>query len=290
MTYLRQRYLKVRALWLCLGFALPVMAGGAHDGKVEISFQVKDSVVRTYQPVYVTLSILNRHEEEIEIDLGTNGKASIEFRIFDGSGSLVKAARLEPEKALSVPGDLVVREGERFTARYLLNEWHTFSSSGKYRIEGRILNPVEAEGPQPVTTELRGSMHLEVLPSDPAHLQELGNDLAQRAIQPSSFLEGQEAVFTLSQIKDPIVVPFLHKVVEKAPFRRDLAIQALGRIGTRDAIEVLISLASDPNAGDRKLAAFTLWKLQIAIGEKDPELLKKVQEAIRPFFGGAGQR
>lgn len=281
MSLLRPSRLSAAALGLCLLLARPASAGTGQAA--QISLRIKDPVVRAHAAVYATLAIVNPTAGPVEVDLGTNGQSNLELRIFDERGTLLKEARVDPDRSLSIPGDLTVKPGTSFTAEYLLNEWHTFSAPGKYRIEGRILAPVEGEaGPVPVET--LGRMDLEVLPSSAEDLRQVAGELAQQAVRSTNYRDVYEAVFVLSRIEHPVVVPSLRLVLQKAPFRKDLAVEALARVGSREAVEELIATLSGPDLAARDLAAQVLWKRQIAIGEKYPDLLEKVQEAIRPFF------
>lgn len=113
----------------------------------------------------------------------------------------------------------------------LLNEWEAFEQVGMYTIQ--------------ITLPGVGSGTLTVIvgPRDPAHLNEVCNELATRAIETDNSAQILSATHTLSFVIDPVAVPYLAKVA----LRKDEpdAYRGLERIGDSNAVSALAALITN---------------------------------------------
>jgi hypothetical protein len=249
---------------------------------VVISFALPQSGVTLNEPVFADFSIENALDEGVRFDLGHNRKSHIEFTIIYPDRSRSPGLRLS-EEGLGRIGRLSLKPKETYRQRLLLNEWYAFPQPGKYKIEGSLSSPIETESGKAVSPTQPKPLRLQIHERNPERLRQVSETLMRKTLETWDVQEATEAAMALSQIRDPIVVPYLEKAVREGRSAWQYAIPGLARIANREAVEILISTLKGP---DREAAALTeLFLKSIESDIEDPELRAR-SEVARDSQGG----
>jgi hypothetical protein len=248
------------------------------DG-VQISFSLVDSQVVLHQPVLVNFIIQNNLSEAVKLKLGQNYKQGFLFSVVTPNGKRVQLPQLTRE-GTSVIGDVLIEPQQTYTQKILMNEWIDFSSVGKWKIEGRIANPIKTGDEKIIKADSSFSVTLDVQGENTEHLRKVSDSLVQRINQSTGYKERAEAALALSYVNDPVAVPYLEKVLTPGKMVEQIIIKGLERIGDKSSVQVLINIISEkPESEIASLAKFSLSMIE---NKKSSDL--EVKQMINQFL------
>jgi len=115
----------------------------------------------------------------------------------------------------------------------------------------------DANGDRPST-----EFSVEIGPRDPAQLESVSKELADRAIGGTTLEESMEAANALSYIRDPLAVDSLARVLQQGSLVEQYAVDGLGRIGSPEAIAALQAAQDHPDEEVRAAVRLMLEALQ----------------------------
>ena len=200
-----------------------------------------------HEPIYVEFTVENTEDREIKIDLGKNRKGCFLFDVVGPDGTQHNNLRLQDWGAGSA-GVTSVAPGETYRQQVLLNEWFTFTEAGDYNVLGRV------DGGSP------SSLLIRIEPRDEKTLHLVCRDLVQRILQAEGYRQ-DEVTRGLSYVEDPVAIPYIASILHASIPSQYLLVRTLQRIGTPDAVEVLISALKSRDEDVRKLARNTLSRM-----------------------------
>jgi hypothetical protein len=246
-----------------LMFALAVLPS-LLQAQVELTFSGSDTVTQG-EPVVVTYRLRNVGTEPVGLQWGGGERGFFRIELQGPTGSKV----LEPEDLHSFVVPLNTLPPMRtFGESLILSRWLNFEAAGQYHIKfsytgaayegrGRKLEGV------PVKLERVGSLSIRVLPRDPSALARRADDLLHRSTGvETNIYPARRAVEALGLIKDPLVVPYLLKVIEAKSYLADTAINGLVQVGGPSARKALEGLLNHPNAEVSRWAKAALMRVK----------------------------
>lgn len=201
--------------------------------EIGLSVSLPEASVGLHAPVFFDLTVFNRGAETIGLDLGINRKANLKLTIQEPAGSVI--TRTLSSENFGRPGQVSLAPGAAFVERLLLNEWFEFRQPGAYKIKMTLL-----DGP---STEFS----VQIGPRDPAQLERVSQELANRAIAGPSLEARMDAANALSHIQDPVAVDSLVRVLQHGLLVEHYAVAGLERIGSPEAIAALVAAQDHPD-------------------------------------------
>ena len=94
-----------------------------------------------------------------------------------------------------------------------------------------------------------------------------------------SYQEASDNTMALGNIKDPMAVPYLERVVNSDKMVERIAIEGLGRINNREAVDALINILDSQKPEVVASAQFALSRIEAET--KDPSLKQKIRRALK---------
>jgi hypothetical protein len=240
-----------------------------------LSWQLLDERITLHEPVMLSLSIYNQGSDVAMLDFGSNFTQGLLVTVITPGGTVVRTPPLEPPEGTSSIGRVALEPGARYVREFVMDEWYDFDLPGKYGIgvslrfpitvgKSRVLPPGETFGA--ITIDARNE----------TALRKRLDDLMARATDTDSGDVSMEVARILNRISDPMVIPYLIRL-SHLPLAQHIAIRALGKFSTAQAIDALISIAAG-NGLDASWTKVTL--LQIAQRVQDPKLQERIYEAL----------
>ncbi len=207
---------------------------------VEIALERSELVL--HEPVEVVLTIRNSGSQTVEVDLGMDRKTGIALRVTSPDGT-VKIGRVPVHGGISRREKIKLRPAQSYTQNLVLNDWTEFSQPGLYHIVVSFDNPVLMQegtsinlGPTNIAANF-GSHNDDVV-------RRFCDDNLRRLLAADSYDRALVAAQVLSHVQDPVAVPCLQRAF-RSPYHIDsLLVDGLEKIGTDDAIEVLLRISS----------------------------------------------
>lgn len=254
---------------------------------LRVSYSVEPAVVTMHEPVIVRFDVLNESTQPITLRLGTDRKENFSLVIRRPDGSKHQRPPLPRREGAFRPGNVVVGPGERLRQQLLLDEWASFTTSGKYELDVRLSTPIELGSGARVVPE---PYHLsfKVLPRDEARLKAACERLVQQIESTNDVNKMNDAALALAHVDDPIVVPYLERALRSGKYVEGRVIEGLTRVGDEDAAQVLIAVVKEspawpPNAetaaGTRAILARQALQ-EIATSTSNERLRQEIQRAI----------
>jgi hypothetical protein len=231
----------------------PWSAHGAQvssDG-IEITFTVRQPVVVLHEPVVVDYKIVNRRSEGIVFDLGPDYVYFFSVRLTrpDGQSSRDLAGFGD---GFGEIGRVSLAPNEEFAHQLVFDAAMGIEQLGDYVAELRIqeIFPFRTRTGTTLKPPLPQVVRFRIEPRNAARLNQACNDAATTVLSTPAGSERSDymkAVRYLAQFVDPIAVPCLQKVMERAELPDDDLFRTMVRIGTPEARGVLQALEKSPD-------------------------------------------
>jgi hypothetical protein len=225
-----------------------------------VAVALEKKVITQHEPVLLCFRLTNSSGKEVDFGLG-DGYEKVDIRVTDPDGRVrAKPGRFPPKENESLEFSEAIEAAPHTTTgtSVVLNDWFNFEKVGKYQINVAV--PSSGTPPSASLQIPETSLTLTVFPRDEESLASACAALVARTGSESAD-ERLAAAGALSRIDDPAAVPFLAQAMKRKSVA-DRMIAALARIGTPDALNVLVtaSRSSDPEISS--LASATLVALK----------------------------
>lgn len=243
----------------------------------EISFDLVTPAITLHEPVLLLFRVHNTLKHVLKLRLGIDEKQFFQFSLVTPEGTRLDSTPLRTGGFFGGTGIVSVEAGDTYEKKLLLNEWFRFDSGGQYLLTVRLTTPIESAGisiqpPDPF------SFHLSIDPRNPARLQAVCSELADAVENAPNANSASEPALQLSYVQDPIAVPYLSRLLHARKLADEPAIAGLERIGTPDAINVLLSALNYKFGDAPSLSRASLMRLQSRVS--DPSMKEKILDAL----------
>ena len=243
--------------------------------QVHVRFQLKDRVITLHEPVVLLFKVHNASAQEAVLDLGFS---KIEFFHFSLTKPQGLTVRNEPPytEGLGPSGKVVISAGGDYEQLLVLNQWFQFDSTGQYSLTAQLntrthLSETGNVDPKPEY------IPFEIKERTPERLTKICSDLAEQVKLAPNAQVAQEPALLLSYVEDPIAVPFLSQLLGAHKLVEGSAVSGLERIGSEDAVKVLISALTSGYGDAPSLARQALG--MILKKTPDPSVKEIIREA-----------
>lgn len=245
---------------------------------IQVSLSLANSKVVLYEPIILNFHIQNDSNQNIKLDLGQNSKQGFIFTIVYPDGKVSQLPQLT-RNGISTLGNVLVKPQQTYNQKILLNEWINFDSTGSYKIEGRLAEPIKTEDGKILVINSNFNTTVNVQPENAERLKRVSAALVQSISESDNWKENSEAALTLGYVRHPIAVPFLQKVLTSKRLVEPIAIKGLERIGNEEAVQVLIAFVKEKP--ESELALLSKSALQeIENQSSDPAIKQKIKQFL----------
>jgi len=228
------------------------------------------------EPIIVAFVITNKSHEPIECDLGFRGINSFRLAIVDEIGGRTELAPLR-EEGPSPVGNIKIASGGRYTSALVLDEWHEIEKPGGYHLEIFLKTPIKNGYGETVKARTEGALDIQVREADKNEMVRKCQALLQSFDPQSS--DADSAMIALSHVRDPVCVATIKRAIEIFPMFNLNLVWGLSRIGTDDAVEVILSTASSKDASLSRYAKRLLTQMRPGI--RNTKLRDEIDMIIR---------
>jgi hypothetical protein len=247
---------------------------------IHIYLSLANSKVVLYEPIILNFVLQNDSNQNIKLDLGQNYKEGFIFTVVFPDGKVSQLPQLTRD-GISTIGNVLVKPQQTYSQRILLNEWLDFDSTGSYKIEGRLAEPIKTEDGKILAINSNFNTTVNVQPENAERLKRVSAALVQSISESDNWKENSEAALTLGYVRHPIAVPFLQKVLSSDKMVESFAIKGLERIGNEEAVQVLITIIKEKS--DSELALLSKSALQrIENRSSDSGIKQKINQFLYP--------
>lgn len=232
----------------------------SRNSGTHVEFSIPKSTVTLHEPVYLQFRFHNGQNQKTTIYLGKNKVANFKFTITDPAGARHPLPFLRTG-GMGLIGRISVNPGETYHQEILLNQWYSFSESGKYQIQAQLVESLPAHPELPIRAWSSQEMSLIIQPRNPARLKEVCAQLARAASSPEvgPALKSAE---TLSYIVDLVAVPYLERVAASNDILRGIVLSGLGRIAQAEGLDPVLSRLGPDNPELKAGVKQALYNLQ----------------------------
>lgn len=211
------------------------------DGQVVVTYSLDSPNLSLSQPLVLVFNVENNSSEPIRLELGQDLKANYIFIMTWPSGTTVQLPQWSKE-GISGIGTILVPAGNRFTTRFVLNEWTDFTDLGKYTLEVRLTTPIQSENGVTIQEVPPYRTSFEILPRDEMVLTKICEKLTETIEASQSVQVDMDAALILSYISDPIAIPYMKRALNSGSYVENQIMDGLARIGDWDAVLLLVSI------------------------------------------------
>ncbi|KAA6462100.1 HEAT repeat domain-containing protein [Acidobacteria bacterium AB60] len=254
--------------WLC---ANPVL-GAMQTQAPKVSYRLEHDRVSQGEPVLVDVDVSNTTQTPIDIDLGGDGVENISFMVLRPDGQRVMRQPVDGSNQIVFSGRVHLEPGQTFKEAVVLNEWTDFNGIGHYVVTLGLKSDSSS----------RVDLDLEVSGKNLRELELRCSELSDRITRGVSAQDSLAAAKALSYIRDPIVVPFWGKVLNRSDFGEDAA-AALARVGNSAAAMALVSHLEIKDPQTRGAVRRALGSISHATN--DQSLRRTIDDALRRSQG-----
>jgi hypothetical protein len=239
------------ALVTSLLLMLPASSKANQDQTVSVRATASDTLTLG-EPVQATLTVVNGLRERVFVDLGADFIGNLALTVTHPDGSRATSS-IPASGGFRAIGRVSIAAGERYTRDILLNDWVSFSRPGTYRVS--IQPTVRAVTASWRPVELPAAeVRIAIAQRDDVALRSACERLATIVLTSEDPAGRIAAARAIAVIEDPVVVPFIDRVMHASDKSDWILIPALARIANQDALTVLEAAAASSNRERSALA------------------------------------
>ena len=246
--------------------------------QVDVHFRFQEGVVTLHEPVVLLFEVHNGLKEPITVTVGSLSREFYDLTLTTPSGQVLRKDPFSSQVDIVTLGNgkIIVEPGADYQEPLVMNQWFPFESQGTYSVTSKLTSDIEtADWSFQAESQ---TAQLLINARDPTRLNKTCADLEQQAEMASTVEAAQLPALELSHANDPIAVRSLDRLLSARTLAYEKAVQGLERIGTDEAVEVLLS-ALNENWGDiATLARTSLGRMQDRIA--NPGLRETVEKAV----------
>lgn len=245
---------------------------------VTVSWSAALERISLGEPVVLNLSVRNESSSTAVLDLGQDFTQGLRVTVIKPDGTTVPTPVKEASNGFHALGTVQINPGETYTREFVIDEWYQFDSIGKYEVQASLRFPIAVANLSFIPTSGTASTIL-IEPRDEAALRRRCDDLATRISMPRFVDDDGYAARALSAVRDPVAVPYLIRALySDFPYGRSIAVRALTKFSTPEAIDGLIPIA---RAGGPDASLIRAHLLQTAQKLPDTDLRQHIYRALR---------
>lgn len=250
---------------------------GSAVAQVVAGYRLENTRVSAQEPIILSFFVSNNSAAVVKVDLGLNGTQGFLLSVTSPDGKRV-TVRPTSASELDFLGMTSIEPGRRFTERLVLNKWFDFSQLGRYELRAMLTNPIRTEEGRDLLRTDEFAERVEVGPSNPQELSLVCERLTREASGTDSYESAVEAATALSVIHDPMVVPYLARLLDvDAPIQTTI-VPALEHISNLEAATALAVALKSKSGLTVSLAQAALTR--IATTSADPIVRTKAKEFL----------
>jgi hypothetical protein len=246
--------------------------------QVDVHFRFQEGVATLHEPVVLLFEVHNGLEQPITVTVGSLTREFYDFTLTTPRGQVLRKDPFNGQVDIVTLGDgkTILEPGADYKEPLVMNQWFPFEGQGTYSLTSKLTSDIEtADGSFQTESQ---TAQLLINARDPTRLNKICADLEQQAEMTGTVEEAQFPALALSYANDPIAVSHLDRLLSAHTLAYERAVQGLERIGTNEAVEVLLS-ALNENWGDiADLATRSLGRMQDRIA--NPGLKETVKKAV----------
>src|SRR2546425_5551229 len=201
----------------CSLLVMATVAATSHTLKarkqVDVHFRFQENVVTLHEPVVVLFEVHNGLSQPITVTVGALVRQFFDFTLTTPNGQILhKEISSRQVNTVTVgDGKIIVAPGADYQEPLVMNQWFPFASQGTYSLTSRLTSDIEtADGSFQAESQ---TSQLRVTPRDPTRLNKICAELAKQAQIATTVDAAQFPVRALSDVDDPIAVPYLARVL-----------------------------------------------------------------------------
>jgi hypothetical protein len=276
MKYIRRVRTLARIGCIAFFFVCGFVSSSASQAtESRVSIELEKPVLCQEEPVLATIRIENESPENLDLDLGGDGRDNLKIWITGPDGTRREGKRVTAGGEATFFGSVHLVPGGRYSETIVLSEWFTFDQIGRYEIDVLVRDSRKTGGR---ARPIGGSpVVLEVSAKDTRQLLLSSESLLARIQVAGSSQDALAAAAALRLVSDPMVVPLWGRLLANPAFRRTAALR-LTQIGNKAAVEALASTLSSDDAEARSLAEVALQL--IANQTSNPSVRADAQKAL----------
>jgi hypothetical protein len=230
--------------------------------QIDVHFRFQEGVATLHEPVVLLFEVHNGLKQPITVTVGSLTRQFYDLTLTTPRGQVLRKDPFNGQVDIVTVGDgkIIVEPGADYKEPLVMNQWFSFESQGTYSLTSKLTSDIEtADASFQAESQ---TAQLLINARDPTRLNKICADLEQQAEMASSAEAAQFPALALSYANDPIAVSYLDRLLSAHTLAYEKAIKGLERIGTDEAVEVLLS-ALNENWGDiAELATRTLGRMQ----------------------------
>lgn len=232
------------------GIALLAVSAGctaATDEQVSVSYSLESYAVTMHEPVIVRVDVFNGSSQPVTLRLGRDRRENFQLAIESPDGSVHERPETPVREGAFDPGNVSIAPGQRLRHGLLLSEWMSFPVPGEYKIDVRLLTPIEmSSGARAVSEPYRATIR--VRSRDDSKLRAACERLVRQIESTDSVREANDAARALAYVDDPIVVSYLERALRSGRYVEHPVIDGLVKVGDEDAVRILTAVVRESPA------------------------------------------
>jgi hypothetical protein len=197
------------------------------------------------EPLILLARLRNRSPEPITADFGLDDQTLFTFRQTKPDGSTVTVQPRPPRNGLAFLSQHQIARRSTYPAALVLDEWLTFTQLGRHQIDVEFRGAVTRLRGGQVAVNRAVSLSVEVKQRNAGRLRRRCEQWLEQAGHQRPGGEARAAEVALSNVIDPVAIPYLEKAIERS--NESLFFGTLIKIGGPEVLAVLERLAKSTN-------------------------------------------
>jgi hypothetical protein len=216
-------------------------AFGAGDSWITATVEPLESDILLHQPLDLVVTLENSGPQLAVVDLGDDRKGNISLTITFPDGTK-KTYRVPQHEGLARIGRIKIDPGQSYSQHLIVDDWVKLTKVGRYQIEVQLNGSIHLEVGADVSLNAL-TVVAEVREADNRALMTFCDGALRTLLASKSYAEAQHEAEILSDVQDPVAVPYLARAFETPYPVQSLLVAGLERIETDDSIRVLLAIA-----------------------------------------------
>lgn len=251
--------------------------GSSTKNAVRLSLSLDNTRIVLNQPIIATFEAINVSNESVKLSLGADYKENFSFQLTKPNLTRVALPRLSRDGVAAI-GDILIKPGEKYSLRLILNEWANFDQPGPYTVDGKIIEKIDTNSEKSILGGSDFSLRFEVGPEDKEYLDSICKRLFESFENANSYSGAAEVALALTYVNDAVSIPYLKKALFSNRLTETLIINSLRE--RKDARSVEILIASIKERPGTEMAEYAISALRwIEFNSSDQQLKKRIRAA-----------
>ena len=213
---------------------------------ITLNYSILWNTISPTEPLVVDVEIVNHLSEDVLLNLGFLRQDGIRVKFTLPDGVVVipgrpVSDRYQAKGGSAGPSPFLAIEGAGFAkARFILDEWFKSQAVGTYSVQIELADSrLRTQSGLILTFGSRATLNYHVVSEDRLHSYRCST-LENLLRDPST---GTDAALVLGAFSDPLVIPHLRRMALINSSFAGSAVRGLRRVGTSEAIQVLVELS-----------------------------------------------